>query len=113
MTASTTTGLFELRFYTARPGKRDDLAAFIDRVVVPFNTDRGVQVIGSFIDAEHDDTYVWVRRFEDEAHRVRAYEAIYEDPTWVAEIAPVVTELMYRERSVITRALPTASSPLQ
>lgn len=113
MTASTATGLFELRSYTARPGRRDDLAAFMDRVVLPFNTARGVRVIGSFTDAEHDDTYIWIRRFEDEADRVRAYEAIYQDPAWVADVAPVIAELMYRERSVVTRALPTAGSPLR
>jgi hypothetical protein len=106
-------GLFELRFYTARPGRRDELAAFLDRVVLPFNTARGVQVIGSFLDAEHEDTYIWIRRFEDEADRLRAYEAIYQDPAWIADVAPVVTELMFRERAVVTRALPTAASPLQ
>lgn len=105
--------LFELRTYTARTGRRDELAAFIDRVVIPFNTERGVQVIASFIDEQHEDAYIWIRRFDDEAHRVRAYEAIYQDPTWIAEIAPQVTELMHRERAVITRALPTAGSPLQ
>jgi hypothetical protein len=106
-------GLFELRFYTAQPGKRDELAAFMDRVVIPFNTARNVQVIGSFVDAEHEDGYVWIRRFEDEADRLRGYEAIYQDPEWTAEIAPVVTGLMFRERAVITRALPTEASPVQ
>lgn len=106
-------GLFELRFYTTRPGKRAEFASLMDRVIIPFNTARGVQVIGSFVDAEHEDIYIWIRRFEDEDHRVRAYEAIYQDPEWTAEIGPLVGELMFRERAVITRALPTEASPLQ
>jgi quinol monooxygenase YgiN len=106
-------GLFELRFYTTRPGKRNDFADLMDRVIIPFNTARGVHVIGSFVDAEDEDTYVWIRRFEDEAHRISAYEAIYQDPEWTAEIGPAVGGLMFRERAVITRALPTAGSPLQ
>lgn len=106
-------GLFELRYYTTRPGKRQEFADLMDRVIIPFNTARGVQVIGSFIDAEHEDIYIWVRRFEDEDHRVRAYEDIYQDPEWTAEIGPAVGDLMFRERAVITRALPTAGSPLQ
>jgi hypothetical protein len=112
-TSTDSAGLVEVRFYTARPGRRDELAAFLDRVVLPFNTSRGVQVVASLVDIEHEDTYVWIRRFADEADRARAYEAIYQDPTWMAEVAPVIGELMFRERSVITRAVPTPNSPLQ
>lgn len=114
MSAGTTgPGLFEVRFYTARPGRRDELVRYLDDVVIPFNVERGVAVVGSFVDQEHDDVYVWIRRFDDEEDRTRRYAAVYEDPRWTEEIAPVVTELMFRERAVVTRASPTPRSPLQ
>jgi hypothetical protein len=106
-------GLFELRFYTAHPGRRDELARYMDEVVIPFNTARGVDVIASFIDEEHEDTYVWIRRFDDEADRKSRYAAIYGDPEWSDVIGPVVMELMVLERAVVTRAIPTPGSTLR
>ncbi|HEY7223562.1 MAG TPA: NIPSNAP family protein [Micromonosporaceae bacterium] len=103
-------GLFELRFYTAYPGKRDELARYMDEVVIPFNTARGVQVVASFVDEENEDVYVWIRRFADEADRKDRYRAIYGDPEWTDVMGPVITDLMILERAVVTRAIPTAGS---
>jgi hypothetical protein len=106
-------GLFELRFYTAQPGRREELARYMDEVVIPFNTARGVNVIASLVDEEHEDVYVWIRRFDDEAHRKDRYVAIYEDPEWTDVIGPAVLELMVFEQAVITRAIPTPGSALR
>jgi hypothetical protein len=105
--------LFELRFYTAFPGRRTELADYMDAVVVPFNQAHGVEVIASFVDEQDDDVYVWVRRFADEETRVRQYDAVYQDERWTSEIAPRVMGLMDRDRAVVTRAIPTAGSPLR
>jgi hypothetical protein len=106
-------GLVELRFYTARSGRRDELARYMDEVVIPFNTARGVEVVASLIDEEHEDVYVWIRRFDDEAQRKDRYRAIYEDPEWRDVIGPVVLDLMVLEQAVVTRAIPTAGSALR
>jgi hypothetical protein len=106
-------GLFELRFYTAREGKRDELARFMDEVVIPFNAARSVHVVASFIDEENADVYVWIRRFADEADRKDRYRAIYQDPEWRDVIGPAIMELMVFDRAIITRAIPTPGSPLR
>lgn len=106
-------GLFELRFYTAFPGRRAELADYMDDVVIPFNREHGVDVVASFVDEQDDDVYVWVRRFPDEPTRVTQYDAVYQDTRWTDEIAPRVMELMDRERAVVTRAVPTAGSLLR
>ena len=106
-------GLFELRFYAARPGRRDELARYMDEVVIPFNTARGVEVIASLVDEQNENGYVWIRRFQDEAHRKDRYVAIYEDPEWRDVIGPVIMDLMVLEQAVVTRAIPTPGSALR
>ncbi|MGC5168101.1 NIPSNAP family protein [Luteimicrobium sp. DT211] len=113
MSAATAAGLFELRFYTAVPGRRDELADYMDEVVIPYNREHGVDVVASFVDEEHDDGYVWIRRFPDEESRVAQYAAVYEGQRWNDEIAPRVMTLMQRERAVVTRAVPTPGSRLR
>jgi len=104
--------LYELRQYRAQPGRRDDLARFMEDVIIPFQASKGMVIVASFVAEEEDDLYVWIRRFEDEADRVRLYAAVYEDERWKTEIAPRVGELLDRPRMVITRLNPTPRSVL-
>ncbi|TMC03575.1 MAG: NIPSNAP family containing protein [Chloroflexi bacterium] len=93
-------------------GRRDDLARFMEDVIIPFQASKGMVIVASFVAEEEDDLYVWIRRFEDEADRVRLYAAVYEDERWKTEIAPRVGELLDRPRMVITRLNPTPRSVL-
>ncbi|MFD5141911.1 NIPSNAP family protein [Streptomyces sp. NPDC058401] len=104
---------YEVRRYQTRPGRRDDWVRYMETVVLPFQVSKGMQVIASFIDEEDPDGYLWIRRFEDEAHRAQLYEAVYGSTRWRDEIDPAVGELLLREHSVITRAVPTPSSGLR
>ncbi len=104
---------YEIRRYHARPGRRDDWVRYMEDVVIPFQQSKGMDVTGSFIDEEDLDAYVWVRRFEDEAQRVSLYSAIYDSPRWTDEIAPVVADLLDRDKTVITRVAPTPVSALR
>jgi hypothetical protein len=104
---------YEIRRYQTRPGRRDDWVRYMEAVVMPFQVENGMSVTASFIDEEDPDGYVWIRRFEDEAERVRLYAAVYEHERWVTEIGPAVRELLIPEKSVITRAVPTPASGLR
>ena len=105
--------LYELRQYRAQPGRRDDLARFMEEVIIPFQASKGVVIVASFVGEKEDDLYVWIRRFADEADRERLYEAVYQDERWKSEIAPAVGELLDRERIVVTRLNPTPRSVLR
>lgn len=105
--------LFELRQYRMKPGQAENWVNFMHDVVIPFQTSKGMVVAGSFVGDEEDDLYVWIRRFEDEEHRVRLYAAVYESDTWKNEIGPRVRELIDREKIVVTRLRPTRGSVLQ
>ncbi|MEV0949017.1 NIPSNAP family protein [Promicromonospora sp. NPDC050249] len=104
---------YEIRRYQTRPGRRDDWVRYMEDVVLPFQQAKGMTVIGSFVDEEDEDGYVWVRRFDDEKDRVTRYAAVYEDPEWRDRIGPAVDELLLADHSVVTRVRPTAASGLQ
>ncbi|GGU80209.1 NIPSNAP family protein [Streptomyces albospinus] len=104
---------YELRRYQTRPGRRDEWVRYMEEVVIPFQTSKGMTVTASFIDEEDPDGYVWIRRFDDEAHREELYAAVYESDRWRDGIRPAVQELLIPEKSVITRAVPTALSALR
>src|SRR5215469_1604595 len=102
--------LYELRQYRAQPGRRDDLARYMEEVIIPFQASKGMVIVGSFMGEEEDDLYVWIRRFDDEADRERLYEAVYQSDRWKDEIAPAVGAMLDRSRMVITRLNPTPKS---
>jgi hypothetical protein len=104
---------FELRQYRVKPGKREEWAEFMDKVVIPYQVSKGMVVVGSFVGEEEEDLYVWIRRFESEEERVKLYAAAYESDRWVNELGPKCGELLDRERTIVTRIEPTPRSILR
>lgn len=104
--------LFELRQYQAHPGKRDELVALMDTVIIPFQISKGMSIVGSFVGEEDPNLYVWIRRFESEEARAALYEAVYQSDEWVNEMGPKIPDLMSRETISVTRLNPTSSSAL-
>jgi hypothetical protein len=102
--------LFELRQYRAQPGKRDEWVKYFEDVIVPFQTSKGMRILGSWTAEEDDDAFVWLRRFEDEADRERLYAAVYESDEWKNTIGPKAGELLQRGKAVITRLNETPRS---
>jgi NIPSNAP len=102
--------LFELRQYQTHPGKRDRLVEVMERDVIPFQTSKGMVIVGSFVGEEDANAYVWLRRFDDEAQRVAQYAAVYESDHWKNEIAPKFVDVLIRETINVTRLIPTPLS---
>lgn len=101
---------FELRQYRALPGKRDELAHYMEDVIIPFQTAKGMVITGSFTGEQEDDLYVWIRRFKDEAEREALYTAVYQSDEWKNTIGPKVGQLLDREKMVISRLSPMEKS---
>jgi quinol monooxygenase YgiN len=93
--------LFELRKYQALPGRRDDLVRIMENDIIPFQAAKGVVVVGSFVDEENPDTYVWIRRFNDEEHRKALYAAVYQSDYMLDRSTIEVTRLVPTSTSVI------------
>ena len=101
---------FELREYRTRPGKRDSWVKFMEEEIIPFQSSKGMVIVGSYVGQEEDDLYIWMRRFESEEERERLYEAVYETDTWKNDIAPTVAELLDRDKIVVRRIEATPRS---
>ncbi|MFI9272252.1 NIPSNAP family protein [Kitasatospora sp. NPDC052896] len=104
---------YEIRRYQAQPGRRAEWVRYMEDVVIPFQTSLGMDVTASFVDAQGEDGYVWIRRFEDETQSEALHAAVYQHDRWKNEIGPVVHSLLLPEKSVVTRVLPTSASPLR
>jgi hypothetical protein len=105
--------LFELRQYTIRPGQRENWVRCMEEEVIPFQVSKGMVILGSFVADEDESTYVWIRRFKDEAERERLYEAVYQSDHWKNVIGPKVPDMIDRELIKVTRLIPTPKSALQ
>ena len=104
---------FELREYRTQPGRRQDWVDYMEQVIIPFQVSKGMVILGSFVGQEEDDLYIWIRRFEDEAERVRLYEAVYESDTWKNEIGPKIPDMMDRSKIVVRRIEASSRSVIQ
>lgn len=85
--------LVELRQYTLRPGRRDDLVELFDRDLVETQEACGMRVLGQFRDLDRPDRFVWLRAFADADARQAALSAFYGGPVW-AEHGAAANETM-------------------
>ncbi|MFC4013601.1 NIPSNAP family protein [Nonomuraea purpurea] len=76
--------IYELRRYTMRPGRRDELIELFEREFVEPQEAAGMRVTGTFRDPDAPDTFPWVRAFPDMPARRAALESFYGGPVWRA-----------------------------
>ena len=93
-------GFYELRVYTAQPGKRDALAARFASRTAAIYARHGITNVGYWIPQQSDpelgisaeDTFIYMRGYPSKAERDKRLQAAHDDP----EFAEVVTK---QERS--------------
>jgi len=105
--------LYELRIYECHPGQRDAWVHYMEEEIIPFQVAQGMVIVGSFVDEQDPNRYVWMRRFVDEAERVRLYEAVYQSDKWKNDFAPRNPAMIKRETIQVMRLLPTPKSVIQ
>ena len=105
--------LFELRQYRTRPGQRERWVRFMEEEIIPFQTAKGMVIVGSWVAEQDPDVYVWLRRFDSEAERERLYREVYQSDHWKQHLSPRVGELLDREQIVVTRLTPTPRSVIR
>ncbi len=74
--------MLELRQYTLRPGRRDDLIELFEGELVRPQEAVGMRVLGTFRDLDDADRFVWLRGFADMTSRRSGLEAFYGGPVW-------------------------------
>ncbi|GAA2061148.1 NIPSNAP family protein [Streptomyces albiaxialis] len=70
--------IVELRQYTLRPGRRDELIGLFEREFVESQEEAGIRLLGLFRDLERPDRFVWLRGFPDMEARAESLAAFYE-----------------------------------
>ena len=101
-----TVGFFELRVYTAQPGKRDALAARFASRTAAIYARHGITNVGYWIPQESDpelgisaeNTFIYMRGYPSKEERDKRLKAAHDDP----EFDEVVTK---QERNPQTRLI--------
>lgn len=104
---------FELRQYRMKEGQRANWVRMMEEKIIPFQIAQGMVVIGSFVGEQEEDLYVWIRRFESEEQREALYEKVYQSDYWQNELAPLVGDMLHRDRIQVTRIEATPKSVIQ
>jgi hypothetical protein len=103
---------FELRQYRCKPGQRERWVKLMEEAIIPYQSSKGMVIVGSFIAPEDCDLFIWMRRFESEAEREQLYKAVYDTDEWKA-LAVKIDELLDRESIVVTRLEATPKSVIR
>lgn len=104
---------FELREYKIRRGKQKAWLKMFDTEVMPFEVARGIVPCGIWHGEGDPSVFIWMRRFNTEAERVRLCDAVYSDPYWLGELAPRIDKLVDRTKTRVQRLVPTGKSSVQ
>ena len=76
--------IFELRQYTLQRGQRDVLIELFEREFIESQEAVGMDILGTFRDADNPDRFVWLRGFPDMVSRAKSLAAFYGGPVWKA-----------------------------
>jgi hypothetical protein len=92
--------IVELRRYTLREGRRDELIDLFDREFVESQEELGMAVRGQFRDLDRPDQFVWLRGFPDMHARRTGLTAFYSGPVW-KEHGPAANATMLNVDNVL------------
>jgi hypothetical protein len=76
--------ILELRQYTLHPGTRPGFIERFEREFVDTQAAAGIEVVGTFVDLDDPDRFVWMRAFPSYDDRAVALTAFYDGPVWAA-----------------------------
>ena len=74
--------IVELRQYTLKPGRRDELIALFEEHFIEGQEQAGAHVLGQFRRRDRPDQFVWLRGFTDMEARRQALQSFYYGPIW-------------------------------
>ncbi len=95
--------IVDLRQYTLKPGRRDDLIGLFEEHFVDGQEAAGMHVVGQFRDLDDPDRFVWLRAFDSMPARQAALEAFYHGPVWQAHRAAANDTLLDSDDALLLR----------
>ena len=121
---------FELRIYQVFRGKMEEWVTFMDKEVIPFQTEKGMRIHGTFVLDSSDQfslknekrvmnsetngkTYVWIRKFDSKKEKERLYKEVYESEEWLNTFRPKVIRLIDLNSILVHNLSPTQFSKIK
>ncbi len=121
---------FEIRIYKVKPGKMNEWVSFMEKTIIPFQVSKGMVIHGSFIENSKDiflleenkrvmktnkntNSYIWIRRFENEEQKKKLYQKVYESDIWLNDIGPKVAGLIDRNSIIVHNVVSTELSSMK
>ena len=95
----------ELRQYTLRGGRREDLINLFEREFIESQETLGLHVLGIFTDLDDPDRFVWLRGFRDMAQRRAGLQAFYTGPVWKANNRAANATMLDSDNVLLLRPL--------
>jgi hypothetical protein len=104
--------IIELRQYTLRNGRREELINLFEREFIQSQETVGAHVLGTFRDLDDPDRFVWMRGFQDMPQRHAALQAFYTGPVWRANRRAANATMLDSANVLLLRALPKSAGLL-
>jgi hypothetical protein len=99
----------ELRQYTLRAGRREELTNLFEREFIEPQEAIGAHVLGIFRDLDDPDRFVWMRGFKDMPQRHAALQAFYTGPVWRANSSAANATMLDSANVLLLRPLPKSA----
>ena len=104
--------IVDFRQYTLHEGRRDTLIDIFEREFIAPQHALGMQVIGTFRDADRPNRFVWLRGFKDMGSRWSGLTDFYGGPVWQAH-RDAANATMIDSDNVLLLHAPTAAAAFQ
>jgi hypothetical protein len=105
-TSEPTLGLLEIRWFTVRPGTRDEFHRVSRDGSIPLMRRRGITVLTHGPNRDDDDGYVLVRWFASETDRRAHADGLYSSAEWLENYEEPVMSMIDQYRTAVLPAAP-------
>ncbi|HEX7735432.1 MAG TPA: NIPSNAP family protein [Ktedonobacteraceae bacterium] len=110
-TVETDWPVVELRQYTLKPARRDELIALFEEHFIEGQERHGMRVIGQFRRRDDPDQFVWLRGFSDMEARRQALQGFYYGPIWQEHRAAANDTMIDSDNVVLLKPVRAISGP--
>jgi hypothetical protein len=86
--------IVEVRSYRIKPGRRAEFIEFFETRSIPALRSRGMKVLGSLLDLENPNKFVWLRSFPSLEERDRIKNDFYEGELWKNELEAIAMPMI-------------------
>ena len=96
--------IIEMRTYKIKSGKRAEFLRIFESKARPEHERIGMKILGPFLSLENDDTFFWMRAFQDEKSREQMREEFYEGRLWKDELEQKLMPILEKYDVVLVDA---------